>query len=227
MSSDSPRERFNKSAEAFRTAQTKMISHRQSNVLPGLEVYLSLRRDLSGILMVFDLIEMAEGLKITWSERWDVLKRSAADIIALSQDVFAYNNDQFIDNKFNIVSIVQAERGVSIQGAINYAFSLIDQSFRNFIAAEAALVVDEPVLNQATPGWAWNPLSRKQASAVTLEHVTSTDDSRLYLHGLKDCVVGTLNWSYETELYFGSKGDEIRQFGWLFLKVRDGGEKRE
>jgi hypothetical protein len=187
--------------------------------------------------MVFDLIEMAESLQIAADDqRWDTLKRSAADIIAFSmvwisllnaayfehaahQDVFAYNNDQFIDNQFNIVSIIQADKGVVLQGAINYAFTLIEQSFRNFLTAESALSLQQPT---SPSTWTWNPLSRKQPSSAAPEHVPLTLDSKLYLQGLKDCIVGNLNWSYETELYFGSKGNEVRQFGWVFLKVRDG-----
>ncbi|KAJ7813971.1 hypothetical protein B0H13DRAFT_1665032 [Mycena leptocephala] len=220
MPSESSRERFDASAEVFRASQMRLLSHRQSNTLPSLEIYLELRRNLSGIAMVFDLIEMAESLQIAADDqRWDTLKRSAADIIAFSMDVFAYNNDQFIDNQFNIVSIIQADKGVVLQGAINYAFTLIEQSFRNFLAAESALSLQQP---NSPSTWTWNPLSRKQPSSAAPEHVPLTLDSKLYLQGLKDCIVGSLNWSYETELYFGSKGNEVRQFGWVFLKVRDG-----
>ncbi|KAJ7235641.1 isoprenoid synthase domain-containing protein [Mycena haematopus] len=107
MPSDLSRQKFNRSAEAFSTAQMQILSYRQSGILPTLETYADLRRDLSGIPLVFDLIEMAEGLQMpSGGPQWDSLKNCAADIIALSMDVFAYNNDQSIDNQFNIVSIV-------------------------------------------------------------------------------------------------------------------------
>ncbi|KAF7335532.1 Alpha-muurolene synthase [Mycena venus] len=205
------REKFNRSAEAFRVAQTQVISHRKANTLPTLEAYADLRRDLSGIPMVFDLIEMAEGLKVPSGDAaWDGLKISAANLIALSTDIFAYNNDQFIGNQFNIVSIVRTHRGLSVQAAIKYAFSLIDQSFQKFLSAESTLFSQSPVPGQTTSMWTWNPLNWRQTSEKTPAHVQLTSDSKLYLCGLKDCIVGTLNWSYETGLYFGSKGDEIR-----------------
>ncbi|KAJ7841838.1 isoprenoid synthase domain-containing protein [Mycena leptocephala] len=166
-------ERLNRSSEAFRDAQTQILSHHRSNTIPGLDAYIELRRLVSGMPMVLDLIEMAEGLKIASDDqRWDRLKCYAADIIALSTDVCAYNNDQFVDNKFNIVSIVREDKGLSVQGALNYSYSLIEQAFQNFLAAESTL-------GSLTP------------------------DSKLYLRGLKDCIVGTLNWCYETELYLG------------------------
>jgi hypothetical protein len=53
------------------------------------------------------------------------------------------------------------------------------------------------------------------------------DNVRLYVQGLRDCVVGSINWAYETELYFGQKGEEVRAFGWVFLiPVKDEKEKR-
>ncbi|KAJ6477648.1 isoprenoid synthase domain-containing protein [Mycena sanguinolenta] len=223
MPSDSSRQKFNRSAEAFRTAQMKIISHRQSGTLPTLETYAELRRDLGGIPMLFDLIEMAEGLQMPSGEhRWNTLKNSAADAIALSLDIFAYNNDQFIDNQFNIVSLFRAHRNFTVQAAINQAFSLIERSLQNFLSAEIAL--ENPV-SHATSIWTWNPLGRKGPSAAVPGEIL-TIDSKLYLRGLKDCIIGTLNWGYETELYFGSKGDEVRQFGWVFLKDRDEGSEQ-
>ncbi|KAF8124283.1 isoprenoid synthase domain-containing protein [Mycena galopus ATCC 62051] len=226
MPSDSSRQKFNRSAEGFRAAQMQILSHRRSGTLPTLEAYVELRRDLSGIPMLFDLIEMAESLQMpSGDHRWDSLKTSAADVIALSMDVFASNNDQSIDNSFNIVSILTAHRGVSFQGGLNQTFPIIEQALQTFLSAESAL--EAPATVQTTNSlWAWiPPLSRKEPSATPPAQVMLSPDSKLYLRGLKDCIVGTLNWGYETELYFGSKGDEVRQFGWVFLKDRNGGRE--
>ncbi|KAJ7725206.1 isoprenoid synthase domain-containing protein [Mycena metata] len=229
MPSESSRKRFTTSAEAFRAAQMQVLSHRQNNTLPSVEAYVDLRRDLSGLPMVFNLLEMAEGLKLSLDDqRWDDLHRSAIDVIALSTDIFAFNNDLQADNKFNIISIFQADKGVSVQGAINFTFALIRESFQKFLAAESAFTAEQPVEGETTPAsakWTWNPLSRRQPSNSDPppEQVSPplSSDSTLYLRGLKDCIVGTLNWSYETELYFGAKGDEVRQFGWVFLKTKE------
>lgn len=42
-----------------------------------------------------------------------------------------------------------------------------------------------------------------------------------YLRAMKDYIVGSIHWGYETELYFGQKGDEVRSFGWVFLSHND------
>lgn len=38
-----------------------------------------------------------------------------------------------------------------------------------------------------------------------------------YVRGLRSLIAGTVNWVYETEVYFGKKGEEVRTFGWVFL----------
>ncbi|KAJ7606736.1 isoprenoid synthase domain-containing protein [Mycena polygramma] len=221
MPSESSKDRFSRSIEGFRTAQEKVLSYRQNNTLPTVEAYLELRRDLGGTALMFDLIELTEGLKtMSEDQQWGTLKRSAADIIALSTDIVAYNTDQFMDNQFNIVSILRAHKGHTVQGAINYAFSLIEQALRDFRAAESALVQSPPLPQSPTSPWPLNLLARDAPPEPT----PLSSDSQLYLRGLKDCIVGTLNWSYETELYLGAKGDEVRQFGWVFLRPRDNQE---
>lgn len=85
LPSESSRKRFNKHAEAFRAAQMQVLSRRQNNTLPSVEAYVDLRQDLSGLPMVFNLIEMAEGLTMNLDDRrWYDLHRSAIDVIALS-----------------------------------------------------------------------------------------------------------------------------------------------
>lgn len=42
-----------------------------------------------------------------------------------------------------------------------------------------------------------------------------------YITAMKDWIIGTIHWGYETGLYFGQKGDEVRSFGWVFLAHND------
>lgn len=49
-----------------------------------------------------------------------------------------------------------------------------------------------------------------------------TAETAQYVRAMKDWIVGTVHWGYETELYFGQKGDEVRSFGWVFLSGGDG-----
>ncbi|KAL0948253.1 hypothetical protein HGRIS_010850 [Hohenbuehelia grisea] len=43
------------------------------------------------------------------------------------------------------------------------------------------------------------------------------DDMRAYMQGLRDCIVGFVHWTYETDIYFGKHGEEVRNTGWMFM----------
>ncbi|KAJ7207813.1 isoprenoid synthase domain-containing protein [Mycena pura] len=228
MPSDAARDAFTASFDAFRAAQARVLAHLASGTLPGIDAYIELRRDLSGIPLLFGLIQMVEGLTIAPAPDPELTRR-AADVIALSMDIVAYNNDQWSGNRFNVVSVIQAERGVSVQGAINVAFARVDAAFKGFVAARA--VCADPAAAPLGPtsggGWTWNPLRRAATPAPALAPVPAPDrDAQLYRRGLEDCIVGTLNWAYETELYFGPapRGDEVRRYGWVFLREREAGD---
>lgn len=82
---------FAHSTTAFRDAQLQIFANRTKNITPDLEGYIELRRNASGLKMVFDLIELAAGPKpptpgITQNEMEQLkkLRHCAADIIAWS-----------------------------------------------------------------------------------------------------------------------------------------------
>ncbi|KAJ7074735.1 isoprenoid synthase domain-containing protein [Mycena amicta] len=204
MPSQSSRETLSALFDDFRAANARLLAFRESKTVPDINAYIELRRSLSGIPMLFSLVEMTEGLQLPSPDPH--LNRLAADVISLSIDVFAYNNEQFIGNNLNLISVIQADKGVSVQGAISFAFTHIERAFKEFRA------LLDPVDEQGST-WNWLKPRKSPPSSPVLDN-----DTRLYLRGLEDCVVGTLNWSYETELYFGTKGDEVRQYGWVFIK---------
>ncbi|KAJ2935318.1 hypothetical protein H1R20_g1776, partial [Candolleomyces eurysporus] len=55
------------------------------------------------------------------------------------------------------------------------------------------------------------------AAGPTSGTKSSPEQTARYIQALKDYIVGSIHWGYETELYFGQKGDEVRSFGWVFL----------
>ena len=42
-------------------------------------------------------------------------------------------------------------------------------------------------------------------------------DVQAYVQGLRDCIVGSLHWLYETDRYFGDTAEDVRSSGWVFL----------
>jgi hypothetical protein len=123
------------------------------------------------------------------------------------------------------VSVLRAEKKFSAQGAMNAAFARICDTFDAFLAAEASISMAESPTQTPTRSWLW---VRADPPPPATRDITSPNANlTLFVRGLKDCIVGTLNWSYESAVYFGSKGDEVRQFGSIFLRTRDGMEDGE
>jgi hypothetical protein len=50
-----------------------------------------------------------------------------------------------------------------------------------------------------------------------LSHLVGDVDA--YTRFLRDYISGNVHWFYETELYFGTKGEEVKAFGWVFLNT--------
>ncbi|RXW13522.1 hypothetical protein EST38_g12333 [Candolleomyces aberdarensis] len=64
-------------------------------------------------------------------------------------------------------------------------------------------------------------LGMGRAAGSTADTKSSSEQTARYVQALKDYIVGSIHWGYETELYFGQKGDEVRSFGWVFLANSD------
>ena len=86
------------------------------------------------------------------------------------------------------------ERNYSFGGALSYVGILVKQSAEAFLSTEREL-------------------------AACVDPILKNDDTKRYVHGLRDCIAGTVNWLYETERYLGTKGNEVRSFGWVFVPV--------
>ncbi|KAG5637505.1 hypothetical protein H0H81_004331 [Sphagnurus paluster] len=233
--------RFAGAVHSYHSAQLQVITNRRvNNIVPDLESYLPLRRHLSGLYMLIDLFELCENLDLTPGNeetinKLEIARQLAADIIGCSLDVFAFNIDQAQGNSHNLVTVLMTHKQLSLQGALNFAGVLIKQKADSFIDVERSLLSSPTPMKTNPFGtgsfssyWDWiksGPYSATppDAPSTNIEcggDLTFIGDVSSYLQVLKDCIVGTINWAYETELYFGKKGEEIRSFGWVFLSPK-------
>lgn len=183
--------RFNRSMRAYHDAKRHLHSL-DSTRIPDLETYINLRRNASGLRMVFHLIEHAGGLDISSSHpELKQLTDQACDIIAWSEDAISCAKGMTPRSQLNIITVLMKDRNSSFGSALAYVGTLVKQSADAFLATERQFV----------------------ACAVM------NDDTRRYVRGLRDCIAGSVNWLYETERYLGTKGNEVRAFGWVFVPV--------
>ncbi|KAG6849298.1 hypothetical protein H0H93_009613 [Arthromyces matolae] len=238
--------RFTSSVHSYHSAHLELLSCHTRDVIPTIETYIPMRRDLSGFRMLLDLFELTENLTLPSMDeetlnKFTHLRNLAIDIICCSLDVLAFNNDQVQGNRHNLITILMTQERLSLQGAVNLAGTMIKQKFDDFSQTEMSLF-RPPTPPQANHSrittlyspWSWfNSAHLPTASSsdsLTPNIEQGADVAQLhlgegggggdlpsYIQTLKDCIVGTINWAYETELYFGRKGEEIRTFGWVFL----------
>ncbi|KAJ4493616.1 hypothetical protein C8J55DRAFT_485016 [Lentinula edodes] len=229
--------RFTSSIVAFRHSRQKAIDYRrEGTALAHLEIeeYIGFRRDLSGIPFILDLMEAVEGLELDippCNDDLSTLRCLVGDIIVLTWDVFSYNIDQSIDNKINIVSLLQSKREIALVHSIKEAGDLIFQRIDAFKSLEKSLLSSmgaSPSDRESDSGATalnslWNNFTGlfSAAEKPNNPHPSVTDfqahDIALYIRALKDCLVGFLHWAYETDIFFGTKGDTVKGFGWVFL----------
>ncbi|KAG1729305.1 isoprenoid synthase domain-containing protein [Suillus paluster] len=186
--------RFHRSMRAYHDANQRLLDY---ICIPDLETYVDLRRDASGFRMMFHLIEYAGGLNLPErASSHRILKQltdQACNIMTWSEDALSCAKGVTTTSRPNIVSVLMKERNCSFGSALIHVGTLVKQSADAFLANEH--------LFDACVDLAMN------------------DDTRRYVKGLRDCIAGTVNWLYETERYLGTKGSEVRAFGWVFVPV--------
>jgi hypothetical protein len=108
-------------------------------------------------------------------------------------------------------------KSLSVQGAMNLCGNMIKDAFTSFSSFEHALIGlfdRETSLKIPIMSWVWNSLVPDTMS--TEEAAAMLNLVKRYIQALKDYIIGTIHWAYETELFFGKRGGEIRAFGWVF-----------
>jgi hypothetical protein len=103
-------------------------------------------------------------------------------------------------------------KNLSMQGAMNLAGSMIKEAFACFCANEKRLL--DNLENRTAVGgllsWIYQP-------DLNPDNDTQVKLIKRYIRALKDCIAGNIHWLYETELFLGKKGSEVRTFGWVFV----------
>jgi hypothetical protein len=132
------------------------------------------------------------------------------------QDIVSYHLDRPRGNKHNLVAILISENGYSIQNAVMSAATLVKQSIDAFLATEMLLL---PPLSSVSRIASSTTRRRSSKSSILMPawDPKTERDVRLYIRSLRDCIAGFINWMYETEMFFGVNGSEVRSFGWVFL----------
>ncbi|KAL1759644.1 isoprenoid synthase domain-containing protein [Schizophyllum commune] len=180
-------QRFIETFDFFFQSVTQQAIDRKSGVIPDLESYVALRRDTSGCKPCWALIEYANNLDIPDAVMDHPVLRemgeAANDLVTWSNDIFSYNVEQSKGDTHNMIAVVMNERGLDLQGAVDFVGELCKQAIDRFNYARSCLP-------------SWSPQIDR--------------DVDVYADGLANWMVGSLHWSFETERYFGKDGHTVK-----------------
>ncbi|KAH9043372.1 isoprenoid synthase domain-containing protein [Lactarius pseudohatsudake] len=180
-------QRFKSSMQMFFQAVHQQALFRANGVVPDLETYIDMRRDTSGCKPVFDLIEYSLDLELPDVVVEDpvivALNQGANDLVTWSNDIFSYNVEQSRGDTHNMICVYMIHDGLSLQQAVDRVGDMCKRTIETFVENQARI-----------PSWG-----------------DGIDEAvKLYVHGLREWIVGSLHWSFVTTRYFGDNGELVR-----------------
>ncbi|KIJ56936.1 hypothetical protein M422DRAFT_149816 [Sphaerobolus stellatus SS14] len=187
-------QRFYKHMESFFKSVESEAKSRADGTLPDIDAYMTGRRDNSGCRPCFDLIEYALGIDlpshIAENHIIQTLSDCANDYIALTNDIFSYNVENYRGDNYNLVTIVMKSYNTDLQGAVDRIGQMSAETVAKYLETKSKL-----------PSWG--------------EEIDK--DVAAYIHGLEDWMAGSLQWSFVTKRYFGESPEVVKQTGKIVL----------
>ncbi|KAG1852763.1 isoprenoid synthase domain-containing protein [Suillus subalutaceus] len=174
----------------FFAAVAKNLDDRAKGHMYNLQSFLTLRRNLIGTKPCFALVEFVAVIdlpdEVVSHPVVMALEEAALDYAIWSNDVFSYNKEQSRGSApwENIVAVTMYDRGLDLQGAMDYAGQMCKDAIQRFESNRVIL-----------PSWE-EEVDRQVA---------------IYVEGLQNVMVGSLNWYPDCPRYVGKDGHAIKR----------------
>ncbi|KZT33902.1 terpenoid synthase [Sistotremastrum suecicum HHB10207 ss-3] len=198
-SSRSAAHRFINHFQDYVDAVVEQAIDREHNRIRSVEDYLTLRRHTIGCLPSFNVLQMNMDLPDFVVTHPQVLNlvTIATDMIILANDLYSYNIEQYrgdeahnMSRRLYMVAVIMKSHDLNVQDAVDH----IGEQYRQL---RDRFLTDRETL----PSWS--------------EDVNR--ELKEYIEGLGNWVTANVEWSFESERYFGKDGPEIRQHRNLVL----------
>ncbi|KAJ6537437.1 isoprenoid synthase domain-containing protein [Mycena vulgaris] len=195
--------RFMPTYELYLEAVIAEATDRDHKVIrASFESYLTLRRDTGAVKVAFALLlvpfqipgDILNDCRVT---RLEIL---GLDLVSVANDILSFNVEQARDDTHNAVVVVMHERGLSLQGAMDFLGAWYQRTARDFWAA----IVELPPCSD----------------------MAVRDQLKMYVAGMVDWVTGNYEWSLRSGRY-SPGGENPAEKGWivpLLQKEKAGGD---
>ncbi|KAF8622004.1 hypothetical protein AX15_007358 [Amanita polypyramis BW_CC] len=182
------RDRFIKNMQLFFKAVAHQVQLKMEGYIPDLESYIVHRRDNSCCFPCFQLIEYAGGFtlpdEVAEHPVIRSLEEATNDHITWYNDIFSFNVEQARNEPHNMVTVVMAGKGFTVQEAVDFVGGL-------------CMACADRFENDLSLLPSWGPEVDR--------------DVAKYVDGLKNWFAGSFHWSFSTERYFGKQAGEIKK----------------
>jgi len=190
--------RFLKHCEDYIECVAREAEYRERGEVLDMESFKHLRRENSAIRLCFGLFEYSLGIdlpdEVFENPVFERLYWAAADMVCWANDVYSYNMEQAKGHTGNnIVTVLMKARGCDLQTASDLIGAHYAELMESYLADRKRLPSFGP-------------------------HVDA--DVRLYVRAMENWPIGNLEWSFETNRYFGPLHDEIRRTRLVALNLR-------
>ncbi|KAK0458907.1 terpenoid synthase [Desarmillaria tabescens] len=178
--------RFIANFDEYTHAVCRQAEDRDCGRTRNLSDYLELRRGTIGVRPSFDFFILTDDVpdEVVKHPQVEKLVQAAIDMTIIANDVYSYNVEQSRgDDAHNIVAVTMMDKGLDIQGAMDYVGRRYHQIARTFI--------DDMKHVPTFPG---------QIGRILRE----------YVFGLGIWVTTNIEWSFAGERYFGNAGPSIK-----------------
>ncbi|KAI0925898.1 Linoleate 10R-lipoxygenase cop4 [Taiwanofungus camphoratus] len=191
--------RFLKHCEDYVDAVAREAEYRERGYVLDMASFETLRRENSAIRLCFGLFEYVLGVDLPEGVFEDpvfmTLYWAAADMVCWSNDVYSYNMEQAKGHSGNnIVTVLMRQKNVDLQTASDLVGEHFATLMDRFVTAKGGL-----------PSW-----------SPSVDAAVSD-----YVRAMEYWVTGNLEWSFETQRYFGVMHAEIKYTRLISLRERE------
>ncbi|KAI0661547.1 terpenoid synthase [Cubamyces menziesii] len=181
--------RFVKHCKDYIEAVAKEAELRERGEVLDLASYQILRRENSAVRFCFGLAGYALGIdlpdEVVEHPTFMAMHLATVDMVCWSNDLYSYNMEQAMGHTGNnVMTVLMQDKGLDLQGAADHVGVHFKNLIDTFLEAKRTL-----------PTW-----GKKIDWEVSQ-----------YIMAMETWVIGNLNWSFETQRYFGHARHEIKR----------------
>ncbi|RPD69751.1 terpenoid synthase [Lentinus tigrinus ALCF2SS1-7] len=191
--------RMLKYCKAYTEAVAREADLRARGVILDLDSYVAIRRENSAVRFCLELAGGALNVdlpdEVVEDPTFVKMHLAAVDMIYLANDLYSYNMEQAKGHTTNnVMTVLMHHLGLDLQGAANYIAEHFKTLMETYLEAKRTLPTWDAVIDLGVA---------RHAMAM-------------------ECwIVGNLNWSFESQRYFGAAGAEVRKSRVVRLYPRD------